>query len=522
MKTKYPYLPDATTEKTMLERAKQLYPTLRQRNVSPVRTVDIVQDRTAYRGYGAKDAQTPFRPDLIYRAGDCFTLDFGTHLVGYIHLKIGSVDKIPDSPLTLAVSFGEIPSELGVSNSSYHGSLGSGWLQREELHLDEIPCCVTLARRYAFRYVRIEIASSIQYAVRFEEITCTSVSSADESRLPPLPQQTAPALARIDRIGVRTLANCMQDVFEDGPKRDRRLWLGDLRLQAIANYATFGQCDLVKRCLYLFAGIPHPDGRAAACVFLRPRPCCDDWFFFDYSLFFISVLYDYYQHTKDTALLEELYPFALHQAILADKDAGDDGLVHGGNGFIDWCPGLDKQAALQGVLIYAAKQALELARVMQDTPAVHDLERRIEQYTRAARNALYDSEAGLFLSGNKRQASYASQVWMVLAGVLDQEQNATLLQTIRQLPGAVGMRTPYMMHHYIDALIASGREQEARESLLSYWGGMADLGADCFFEIHNPKDPFESPYGDALINSNCHAWSCTPVYWIRRFFRDGR
>ena len=27
----------------------------------------------------------------------------------------------------------------------------------------------------------------------------------------------------------------MQDVFEDGPKRDRRLWLGDLRLEALAN-----------------------------------------------------------------------------------------------------------------------------------------------------------------------------------------------------------------------------------------------------------------------------------------------
>jgi hypothetical protein len=31
----------------------------------------------------------------------------------------------------------------------------------------------------------------------------------------------------------------MQEVFEDGPKRDRRLWLGDLRLQALVNDVTF-------------------------------------------------------------------------------------------------------------------------------------------------------------------------------------------------------------------------------------------------------------------------------------------
>ena len=28
-------------------------------------------------------------------------------------------------------------------------------------------------------------------------------------------------------------------------------WLGDLRLQALANYGTFRNFDLVKRCLYL-------------------------------------------------------------------------------------------------------------------------------------------------------------------------------------------------------------------------------------------------------------------------------
>ena len=44
--------------------------------------------------------------------------------------------------------------------------------------------------------------------------------------------------AALDRVSQRTLRDCMQTVFEDGPKRDRRLWLGDLRLQALANYAT--------------------------------------------------------------------------------------------------------------------------------------------------------------------------------------------------------------------------------------------------------------------------------------------
>ena len=52
-------------------------------------------------------------------------------------------------------------------------------------------------------------------------------------------------LKKIYEVSVKTLAECMQDVFEDGPKRDRRLWIGDLRLQALANYVTFDNVELV-------------------------------------------------------------------------------------------------------------------------------------------------------------------------------------------------------------------------------------------------------------------------------------
>ena len=53
-------------------------------------------------------------------------------------------------------------------------------------------------------------------------------------------------LKKIDLIAVNTLKNCMQRVFEDGPKRDRRLWIGDLRLLALTDYATFNNTALIK------------------------------------------------------------------------------------------------------------------------------------------------------------------------------------------------------------------------------------------------------------------------------------
>ncbi|MBA0900693.1 sugar hydrolase, partial [Escherichia coli] len=72
-------------------------------------------------------------------------------------------------------------------------------------------------------------ALSRKFRLQFDEIALETVTSAGS----PHPAVIAdPQLKAIDDVAVRTLKNCMQEVFEDGPKRDRRLWLGDLRLQA--------------------------------------------------------------------------------------------------------------------------------------------------------------------------------------------------------------------------------------------------------------------------------------------------
>lgn len=82
----------------------------------------------------------------------------------------------------------------------------------------------------------------------------------------------------------------------------------------------------------------------------------------------------------------------------------------------------------------------------------------------------------------------------------------------------MGMVTPYMYHHFIEALIQNDMKETALRYIRFYWGQMADLGADCFWELFNPRDRYASPYGSRIINSYCHAWSCTPSYFIRKYF----
>lgn len=135
-----------------------------------------------------------------------------------------------------------------------------------------------------------------------------------------------------------------------------------------------------------------------------------------------------------------------------------------------------------------------------------------------AARGLFDEKQGVFVSGEQRQISWASQAWMALADVLPQPQMAQALTRVMSLPQAIRPLTPYLYHHMVDALIHCGLSQEARTLVEEYWGAMVKTGTNTFWEAFDPKKPMSSPYCSKQIDSYCHAWSCTPSYFIRHGF----
>ena len=67
---------------------------------------------------------------------------------------------------------------------------------------------------------------------------------------------------------------------------------------------------------------------------------------------------------------------------------------------------------------------------------------------------------------------------------------------------------------------ANEKTESAMDYMKYYWGGMIRHGADTFWELYNPENPAESPYGSNIVNSYCHAWSCTPTYLLREYFNE--
>lgn len=450
------------------------------------------------------------------KPGDEELFDFEDHYVGYVTVTVEPVGRHPDAPLHSYVWLAENSAEYEERPEAYKGWIAASWIQREEIHLDVLPARYRFPRRYAFRYIKLKVLpSSGNFTVRVTGISVEAISSADDNTL--IPFSGSPSDKRLDQVSVRTLHECMQEVFEDGPKRDRRLWLGDLRLQALANYETYRNNDLVKRCLYLFAGDTFEDGRVANNLFLSPVCEKDEQFMFDYSLFFINTLWDYFEATGDAKTLAELEPTACRQYMLSRECFDERGLVDvrkAGNIFIDWNKLLDKQCSAQGVYIYALKALVRIEKALNKE--TNELEKEISHKSEAARKHLYDTKKGIFVSGRFRHISYASQIWMVLAGVAD----GSVLKSIEKRRFAAGIKTPYLYHCYIEALISCGEKERAYEKMREYWGGMLREGADTFWEVYDPKSPKSSPYGGRIIHSYCHAWSCTPTYFLRKYYSE--
>lgn len=458
----------------------------------------------------------PWETRRLLGRRNTLVLDFHRHCVGHVTLQLGVVGTV-DAPTRLRLIFAERQEGLTLPPEPYGGQLSRAWIQDEVVTLDDLPAVLSLPRRFAFRYLKLEVIdTSPTFKIRIEQVWCEATTSADDSKVPALPKGTPRDLARLDAVGLATLRSCMQTVFEDGPKRDRRLWTGDLRLQAQANAFSFRNFDLVRRSLYLLSGFGRKEGWFAADVYERPEPRPGICTILDYSVLLGPILLDHLEYSDDERTVRELFPLARLQFKLAKKFL-QDGLLIVPAGwwlFSDWRKGLDQQAPTHATILYAARQVVRLADQLGEDAG--EAARLLEPMKAAARSLL-DPKRHVFVSGIKRQVSWASSAWMVLAGVVQGEEARAVLRATFGDPSAVRPAGPYLYHHVVEALLTAGMDTEAGQMLRAYWGGMIARGADTYDEVFDPDDPNFAPYGHVSLNSGCHAWSCTPVYFVRRY-----
>jgi alpha-L-rhamnosidase len=456
-----------------------------------------------------------------------FTPDFGKHLVGNVSFKIKDIGPMQDAVLRFKVTFGEIPSDLGLPVEPYTGSLSRGWMQDFQCDVS-YDGCYTFNRRITARYMKIEaVGTSIYSDFCFDNITFEATTSAGKSKAQ-LASTTPQIFKDIARVSENTLKDCMQGVFEDGPKRDQRLWMGDLYLEALANTASFKEYNVTKRCLYLLAGLANPDnGLLYSNMVEYPKPHAQQTFFVDYALSYILTLNDYLKATGDTETARDLWPVVKNQINTILAKAIDNNHLYANTGyqykgmmvsivFFDWAPvTLDNHAAIQGLLAHSIDCAYNIAKVIGKTDDVKAYPATAKQLRKAGYKAYWDAKKQIVVSGKERQESYTATSWAVLGDLIKGNEAQKAIRNVMQSNTAIKPGTPYANHFLVAAMLHCGMNSEAKKYVEDYWGGMVRLGADTFWEYYVPDNHLFSSYnGYTLLNSYCHAWSCTPIYFI--------
>jgi hypothetical protein len=508
-----------------LERAENSKPALNETVCRPQYLVHSVSDPNVFQGWRMEKAE---EMDALYKVSfkerKNAIADFGRHITGYYSFKLTTLYRTQDAPVRIKFTFGEVPSELNTPFDPYPGTLSRAWLQDEIVTITQIEQYITIPRRISFRYVKIELlGSSPDFDFAFSDMYFTATSSASGD-VPELAVSALPVIREIHKVALGTLKECMQTVYEDGTKRDQRLWIGDLYLESIANIYTFKQHDLTKRCLYLLAGLAADDGRLHANVFETPEPHPQyESHCLDYSLLYNVTLLEYLKATGDMKTAADLWPVVKNQVADALSYLDDDYIFNQQKKekpiwlFFDWRSGLDTNTPIQGLMVFALNNSYELAQMLGKEHEVKDWPVIAKKMKNIARKKLYDSKKGYFISGDQKQVSYMSQIWMILSGILSPDEGRTALKNVFDLPEAVYPGAPYGYHYLIEASIKCGLNVEAKNRLIDYWGGMVKKGADTFWEVYDPNDEYLSPYNFYPMNSYCHAWSCTPVYFIHKY-----
>ena len=516
-------------EAYLLEKVAQYEPVLYEKTIRTVTFGEPVRDDSKWFQYRFEEKEAP----KSVQYGESFYVDFGNHYVGYLSFEMRMLEQFPDAPVKLHLKFAENLYELESDYDTYEGSLPGAWLQQETIYLDE-PMVVKLPRRYAFRYMKVTVDESSYFRSPIEicNFELRATTSADFTSYKELKElwkmdEISTELQAIDSVSCHTLENCMQRVFEDGPKRDRRLWLGDLRIQALTAFYTFpseNTLNLIKKCLYLFAAFTKEDDRTPQCIFQKTEGNYTDGNpLVDYSLLFPVCVCDYYEHTGDTKVVDDLFEVADLQLRIGWEDS-KDGIVNTKEGwwtFIDWCPGLKKNTSLQGVFLYAIRKMITLCKQTGRNEKAKEYARYEEIFRNAAKEKLYNAESACFINEyDDMQLSIHSQVWMILGGVVEGEEAKELLERIMKETNIKIAVSPYMHHYVVEAMILSGMKEKALDYIKEYWGGMVERGADTFWEVYVPDDFYASPCKNPVMNSCCHAWSCSATYFIRRYYES--
>ena len=327
-----------------------------------------------------------------------------------------------------------------------------------------------------------------------------------------------PGLAKVWEVSRDTLRACRQNLHLDSPKHQEMLaCAGDYHVESLMEQACFGDLRLAAHDLRSVARmLEAADGRL---------------FHTSYGLIWVLWLRDVYGLTGDLALVRDCLPAVDLLLCRFETYLGPSGILENPPDwmFLDWLvvggfslhhpPRALGQTALNCWYAGALAAAAALRAAAGENPGGRDPSRPVRE---AARAALFDREAGLWLDGLdtpdsgappwrpanprglRRHGAHAN-VLAVLFGLSVGDEARAVLR--RALSGELGPIQPWFAHWALEATAELGLFGELGMPLLRMWIPSVEACGKGLAEGWHAPEP-----GYAFDHS--HAWGGSPAWQL--------
>jgi hypothetical protein len=342
-------------------------------------------------------------------------------------------------------------------------------------------------------------------------------------------------LNRIWEVGKYTSIVNSQDHFEDCPYREGALWVADAVVMARVVYQTFGDLELVRKCLLQIARIQKDDGSIPG-----TGPERNPFTLPDFCAHWVFGVKEYVDYSNDEKFLTDVWPTVLRMADWFREQEAEDGLFADANRegwwcFIDWSDDIERKDKVTAISCYYHKflrTVSQLAKRLGESERALAFEDRATALRAAIRERMRIPGSALFadcLSADGLSGSVTAQTNFVAiwSGVMEPDEAKDFIEnhyTAGKLPPIKGA---FFYHIVLETLFAHPYSEEAMNEIRYFWGAMLDRGATTWWETFDPSLPactVPSPYlghtptymQASIPVSFSHGWGASPTYLLSR------
>jgi len=317
-----------------------------------------------------------------------------------------------------------------------------------------------------------------------------------------------PELQQMLDIGWRTARSCAVETYFDCPYYEQLQYIGDGRIQALISYYNSGDERLARNALNQ---MDH--SRLAEGLTLSRHPSFSPQIITTFSLWYISMLHDYWMYRPDATFVKEKLDGVRQVLAFFSKYQQADGSLKNVPywTFVDWREGKgwdfgqppkDKKgnsAILDMQLMWTYQQAAEMEAKLGMPAFAEKYRANAAQLKLAIQSKYWDAGKGFYAdTHDKNTFSQHANALAILSGMVSGLQLSTLSKKLEQ-DSTLEKCTIYFKYYLHQALVKGGLGNHYI-SWLDVWRDNIKMGMTTWAEISDLEHN----------RSDCHAWGASP------------